>query len=291
MVWYNYLPTLYDGIKEPITLLEALQSNIDNIVQEYSLAFNRQTVKTADEKGVLLYEKILNIYPEPTDTLEFRKQRIIERLSHQPPFTFRYLISKLDKIIGKDKYQCWVDFGKRELYLKSSFVEKGWFLEVSYLIRRIKPANMIYVYLTTTFEDVVVSEQVSRKYANWNYHLGYWRLGEKPFFNEESNFTIFKRRDTMSIKNPLLKNTAECIKAKITKVVFNDNITVNSESFESSSIQGNNLIFTARIKAPNEDITHYKVYAGSEIYSEAAVFVPKGEETLFEFNILFKEGI
>ena len=73
----KYLPSLYRENKEMEGLMNAEQPIYDEAETDTKFAFSRQFVVTADEKGVEQYEKILGIMPTATDSLEFRKRRVI----------------------------------------------------------------------------------------------------------------------------------------------------------------------------------------------------------------------
>lgn len=144
----RYVPIVYNGIKEMDNIINTEQQEIDTLYGEMKLAYNRQTVINADEKGISLYEAILNINSDSsTESLEFRKQKVIFQLTTSPPFSFNFLLQQLDKIAGRENYKAWVDFNNYTLYIQSETSNKLWFNELTLLLARIKPANILYVYI------------------------------------------------------------------------------------------------------------------------------------------------
>ena len=58
-------------------------------------------VQTMDEQTTADWEKIFRIVPNPlTETLQFRRDRILNRLSMHPPFTLTFLYQRLDALFG-----------------------------------------------------------------------------------------------------------------------------------------------------------------------------------------------
>lgn len=74
--------------------LNALQADIHQIVQD---AF----VRDATEYGVGRWENMLNLTPEPGDTLDMRKDRILAYLSVKLPYTWRVLERMLIGMLGE----------------------------------------------------------------------------------------------------------------------------------------------------------------------------------------------
>ena len=183
----KYLPSLYRENKEMEGLMNAEQPIYDEAETDTKFAFSRQFVVTADEKGVEQYEKILGIMPTATDSLEFRKRRVITRLSTTPPYTLNYLKQQLTTIFGAGNFNAWVDYGKRELYVDSFINNISLFFELETFIAKVKPANMIYIYRSLVLPKVGVSSRYLAGWGKWNYRLdGTWNLGAKPFYSDDT---------------------------------------------------------------------------------------------------------
>ena len=309
----KYLPSLYRENKEMEGLMNAEQPIYDEAETDTKFAFSRQFVVTADEKGVEQYEKILGIMPTATDSLEFRKRRVITRLSTTPPYTLNYLKQQLTTIFGAGNFNAWVDYGKRELYVDSFINNISLFFELETFIAKVKPANMIYIYRSLVLPKVGVSSRYLVGWGKWNYKLdGTWNLGAKPFYSddttEEWNYRLdgtwnlgakpfatyylgeIKMNNQSSITPFTLNYSASKLKEIITKVVINNTITVNSSDFLNFNVSGGRITFDVLVETANILIESVKIYAGENVIDDATLAVKSGENARIRFEIEYKEA-
>ena len=309
----KYLPSLYRENKEMEGLMNAEQPIYDEAETDTKFAFSRQFVVTADEKGVEQYEKILGIMPTATDSLEFRKRRVITRLSTTPPYTLNYLKQQLTTIFGAGNFNAWVDYGKRELYVDSFINNISLFFELETFIAKVKPANMIYIYRSLVLPKVGVSSRYLAGWGKWNYRLdGTWNLGAKPFYSddttEEWNYRLdgtwnlgakpfatyylgeIKMNNQSSITPFTLNYSASKLKEIITKVVINNTITVNSSDFLNFNVSGGRITFDVLVETANILIESVKIYAGENVIDDATLAVKTGENARIRFEIEYKEA-
>ena len=309
----KYLPSLYRENKEMEGLMNAEQPIYDEAETDTKFAFSRQFVVTADEKGVEQYEKILGIMPTATDSLEFRKRRVITRLSTTPPYTLNYLKQQLTTIFGAGNFNAWVDYGKRELYVDSFINNVSLFFELETFIAKVKPANMIYIYRSLVLPKVGVSSRYLAGWGKWNYRLdGTWNLGAEPFYSddttEEWNYRLdgtwnlgakpfatyylgeIKMNNQSSITPFTLNYSASKLKEIITKVVINNTITVNSSDFLNFNVSGGRITFDILVETANILIESVKVYAGENVIDDATLAVKSGENARIRFEIEYKEA-
>ena len=66
---------------------------------------NNRFQDTADIDGVRIWERILNITPNTSDTLEDRRFRIISVLQKRTPYTWAQLHKMMEALCGKDGYE------------------------------------------------------------------------------------------------------------------------------------------------------------------------------------------
>ena len=309
----KYLPSLYRENKEMEGLMNAEQPIYDEAETDTKFAFSRQFVVTADEKGVEQYEKILGIMSTATDSLEFRKRRVITRLSTTPPYTLNYLKQQLTTIFGAGNFNAWVDYGKRELYVDSFINNISLFFELETFIAKVKPANMIYIYRSLVLPKVGVSSRYLAGWGKWNYRLdGTWNLGTKPFYSddttEEWNYRLdgtwnlgakpfatyylgeIKMNNQSSITPFTLNYSASKLKEIITKVVINNTITVNSSDFLNFNVSGGRITFDVLVETANILIESVKIYAGENVIDDATLAVKSGENARIRFEIEYKEA-
>lgn len=289
----KYLPNIYNNITEAHELMDVLQYDVDRIAEEFQLAFNRQTVQKCDNIGLLMFESLLNIYADTTnESLDFRRQRIIERLTMSPPFSVNYLRQQLDRIIGAGLYEMSINYAERTLRIMTTNVDRNWYYELNFLVHKIKPANMVYIFAGKSIKTILVNEAVLKRFAKWNYKLdGSWKLGELPFYSRETEDNILKPANQRSIQQDLLNDSSQQIYDNITKVILNDDIEVSKESFTDISISNGVISFRISVQTNGVLITKYKVMAGEKVYSQSdGIYLPTEESTEFVFQMTYKEG-
>ena len=100
-----YYPIIYKGVLETDKLVATENVMFDELDSLTSEAEENQFILTSNAGGLQIYEKILNIIANPeSDSIQFRRERIINRLSTAPPFTIKELRNKLDQLLGQDNY-------------------------------------------------------------------------------------------------------------------------------------------------------------------------------------------
>lgn len=300
----SYVPTVYKDIVEMDTIIESEQILIDEHNIEALQAFNNTFALRADEKGIQMFEFMLNIVASPTtEDLEFRRQRVLNRMSMSPPFTFRFLKKKLNEIIGEGRWDASVDFNNFTLYIESSAVSQNWYTELEFTITQIKPCNMIFTNVPRTDISMSLTEEISVRTMNWNYLLGQWSLGAKPFASiidsevlEDSPLAlteggvIIKMADIKSIKDALIEDTANFVLSDIHSVLIND--TVEITDFRVSAVVYNVVTLEYQVTpAMCSEIENIKLRKeDGTVLTESQVYVPVTANVLSKHNIKIKEG-
>ncbi|MBB6670289.1 putative phage tail protein [Cohnella nanjingensis] len=179
----DYLPSFYRDIREFIDLAETEDEELQLADDAIGQLFNDQFVMTSGLDAIKRRERMLGIQADPTtETLDFRRRRIINRYSTKPPFTIRYLQEQLDRLVGPGMTIVSVDVQNFVLYVTASIENASVFREVQYTIQTVKPANLVYQQKTAIDNTIAIEEHISRQTIEWNYKLnGTWQLGEKPF--------------------------------------------------------------------------------------------------------------
>lgn len=179
----KYLPEYYRLIEDFRSLdytetieLDLLQGAVDQL-------FNDQFVMTSSVQAVKRREQMLGILADPgTETLDFRRRRILNRYQTKPPFTIRYLQRQLDMLVGPGMTIVSVDPLEFVLTVTANIDNASVFREVHYTVETIKPANLIYQQNTSLENVIELQEQISMQEMTWNYKLdGSWKLGSKTF--------------------------------------------------------------------------------------------------------------
>ncbi|MBS4172132.1 putative phage tail protein [Bacillus sp. FJAT-49736] len=179
----SYLPEFYNEIIDFIELTKTEDIEIKNLNDALDLFFNNQFIISADEESIKRREDILLIQADPTtESLDFRRKRIINRYSTSPPFSIRYLQERLDFLIGKGRAITAVDFENYILTVTLSIEDALIFKEVQYTIQKIKPANIVYIQRTSIKDAIEFNENIKTRPMLRNTRLSTtWKLGKTPF--------------------------------------------------------------------------------------------------------------
>lgn len=267
-------------------------AQLDGADTQREKIFLNQFVLTADADGLTMFENLYNIISEPTDTLEFRRERILLRIQLQPPFTLRYLKQQLDKIIGAGKYTIDIDYNNYTLTVSSAAENQSYAQEVAVVIGKIKPANIVFVSRPLVVQGLFENETITNIPLQFNYRLGTrWNLGQKPFKSRGAR-EVIKMATINSLTNDLLSDTAVFINSIISKIIINDNIIINdfitkkvTDNIVELEYNVNNDLgvnFINRLRVCKKDGT---------VLTDATVYIPVVGETLVNHKITVKEGV
>ncbi|WP_339158739.1 putative phage tail protein [Paenibacillus sp. FSL W8-0186] len=178
----QYLPDLYHDVVDFVELTETESQEWISVEKAINQLLDDQFVVSASMQAIKRREKILGIQADPaTETLEFRRKRLINRYSTKPPFTVRYLQRQLDFLVGAGLTIVSVDPQAFKLTVTTNLDDAAVFKEVEYTVKMLKPANMIYQQQTSLGDVIGLEERITAKEIDWNYKLGEWKLGAKPF--------------------------------------------------------------------------------------------------------------
>lgn len=286
----SFVPSVYREVVEMDDIIAAEEIHMNTARTEMLTAFANTFVLTADESGVIMFESMLSIIANPaTEDLEFRRQRILNRMSMSPPFTFRFLKQKLNEIIGVGNWTAYIDFSNYTLYVESSATNQSWYHEIEFTINRIKPCNIVFINVPYTSRNILLSEEISYATLSWKYRLGSWKLGRDPFAIL-SEGGIVKMADVKSIQKSLLEDTAKFVSDDIASVLINDEIVITEFSFKQVS---SNLVSIEYDVSPDMTslVTDIKLRrADGEVLTQSSVYIPVTQSILSKHLITVKEG-
>lgn len=288
----SYVPQIYKGFTEMEDLIAVEDNILDEAENEKKNLEDNQYVLTANEYGIEQYEDMLDIIPNPAvETLQFRRDRIVNRLSMTPPFTFRFLKKKLDEIIGVGKWKAYIDFSTYTLYVESSANNQIWFEEIIITMSNLKPANIVFINQPLITQGLVMSEEISYSTMQYNYVLGVsWVLGAKPFLSYIDKGAI-KLSNVSSLQSRLFNDVADFTASDIASVLLNDSVVISS--FVTKQASANLVDIEYNVSTSQvQSITNIKLKNSSgEVLSEAVVYVPLLEDVLMKHTITVKEDI
>ena len=286
----DLFPSVYDGVLEISVLSETDDVLLDRALAKLERAQLNQFILTADEETISVYEKMFSILANPTtETLQFRRERVLNRMSLQPPFTMRWLQNKLDEIIGVGKWDAYVDYANRTLYIESFVVNQQWFNELRITINRIKPCNLVFVNKPLIMADVVANETIVSATKHYAYILGQWQLGQEPFATTDSE-EVIKLPSVKSINPNLLADVASFSATDVVAVRLNGSVKLSN--FTTKAGQGATTIVEYEVKpAQASEITQIELLGtGDRVLTASSVYIPVTETVICKHAINFKEG-
>lgn len=179
----EYLPPDLQEVEDFQALTEAEVPEIDAATSATDLMLDNQFASTASIQAVRRFESILRIQANPAvEDLDFRRKRIINRLSTKAPFTVRWLQGQLNRLVGAGMTVVSVDHNEYTLYVTTNIENANLFREVQHTVEVVKPANLIYKQNTSLKHRIGIKHTTKARTIGWNYKLdGSWKLGEKPF--------------------------------------------------------------------------------------------------------------
>lgn len=215
----HLFPKIYTDCAEVNTFSLAQWEMLQLLNEQYLHLQRNSYLLTADSDGLAEYEKVLNIPVDLTEDIEFRRERILERLKTLPPFTMNYLRQRLDDFIGAGAWEAYIDFDAYTLYVEA-FVRQKWYHELQVMMNMIKPANIVFINSPLTPSTMALQEISSNSIIDWNYILGTWKIDETTPFAYYDNMGVFHMATEPSITTYLLNKTASDIANSVDHIVL-----------------------------------------------------------------------
>ncbi|MDL2215970.1 YmfQ family protein [Ruminococcaceae bacterium OttesenSCG-928-N02] len=294
------LPDIYKGnggqgtsVLETDALMFAENSVFEQALNDFARVQANQYVATADITGIERYEKMLSIIANPaTESLEFRRARILNRFALHPPYTLKWLQSRLDSIIGVGAWETVVDYDNYTLYIDSASEDQGWYNEFHITMALIKPANIVFIN-RPLFQSVVgASVELSGSEKQYNY-----RAGTTAFASETTplvslnSIGVLKMASTPSVQQEFLNMLANSANSNVAYILVNDILRI--DVFERTVTSNVLEIVFAVAQANASGITvmeNVKLCASDDtVYDSSPCNVPVLGDLQCRFKIPFKE--
>lgn len=176
------LPPELQEIEEFQVITDAELPQLQKLTNTVDQIRNNQFIMTSDVQAIKRREQKLGIQADPaTESLDFRRVRLINRMSTKPPFTVRYLQQQLDNLVGEGLTIVRVDYANRILTIVANIDNAPVFKEVERTIAVVKPANMVYQQQTSLEDAIGIEEHMSYQTMTRQTRLGTWKIGTIPF--------------------------------------------------------------------------------------------------------------
>lgn len=286
----SLLPPWYREILDYQQICQTEEAQFVALANEINGVADNFFFQTMDISAVSQWEQIFGITPNlDTDTLEFRRARVLNRISTRPPFTLGFLYQKLDELIGPGEWTVTVDYPNYTLYIESSAENQLYATEVAYTINRIKPAHIVYVNTPYTRSGLLLSEAIELSQRIFNYKLGAWGLGVMPFATEQSQGVI-KMPATPSIQPALLAGVANFVSKDVSAARINGSIMISELE---KSVSDNTLTVTYTVAQELADAITQAELLDTEgnVLTSSQVYVPVTAATVMKHIIPVSEGV
>lgn len=138
----DYLPPFMQEYHEIREIMEAEQPEVDVLWESCANVLEDQFISSASTNGVKRWEKIMNITPKDTDTLDERKFRIFSKMNQELPYTLAKLKESLITLCGEGNFSIDLQAENYHIEVKLALANKNNYQDVVDLLNKIIPANL-----------------------------------------------------------------------------------------------------------------------------------------------------
>lgn len=140
----HYLPYVVREIAEFKGITTGEQPEFELAWERVAELLDNQFVYTAGNYGLPRWEKMLEIVPKATDTLEERRFRILARLGEMLPYTITWLRRTLQNLCGQDGFTVSIEDGSYFLLVEVIDANRKKSEYVMEMLERVVPANIVF---------------------------------------------------------------------------------------------------------------------------------------------------
>lgn len=138
----NYLPYQIREFEEYKGITTGEQPEFELAWNSYRDVFENQFIDTAGDYGLSRWEKMLQLTPKATDSLETRRIRIKTRLNNFTPYTFRVFMRMMKSLADGEPFEVYLDPGTYLMRFVLQWGMNGKIESLEWLIDEILPENI-----------------------------------------------------------------------------------------------------------------------------------------------------
>lgn len=284
------LPPWYREVLDYQELCRTETAQFETLADEIIGVADNFFFQTMDEGAVSMWEQVFQIVPNPsTESLDFRRARVLNRITTRPPYTLGFLYQKLDELIGPGEWTVTVDYPNYTLYIESAAQNQNYATELAFTINRIKPAHIVWVNSPFVRTGLLLSETISSAQRTYNYKLGSWELGLLPFATDGPEGVI-KMPETPSIRQALLTGVANFVSGDVASARVNGTIPIADLA---KSVEGAELTVTYTVlPSQTTEITALELLDGEgNVLTSSTVYIPVTTNVVMKHIIPVAEGV
>lgn len=152
----GHLPDYYKNIEQFKQLTHSDDEEFKLVKAQVDKDLNNAFIMKADATSVGIFEKEIGIVADTTtETLEFRRKRLINRYTTKPPFTIRWLENQVQTLLGNDLLGVWRDDDVEILYIHINISSYAVLKEFETTIEAVLPLSMLYKKQITAILDLI----------------------------------------------------------------------------------------------------------------------------------------
>ena len=284
------LPPWYREVLDYQELCRTETAQFETLADEIIGVADNFFFQTMDEGAVSMWEQVFQIVPNPsTESLDFRRARVLNRITTRPPYTLSFLYQKLDELIGPGEWTVTVDYPNYTLYIESAAQNQNYATELAFTINRIKPAHIVWINSPFVRTGLLLSETISSAQRTYNYKLGSWELGLLPFATDGPEGVI-KMPETPSIRQALLTGVANFVSGDVASARVNGTIPIADLT---KSVEGAELTVTYTVlPSQTTEITALELLDGEgNVLTSSTVYIPVTTNVVMKHIIPVAEGV
>lgn len=139
----DYLPPFLQGYREMQAIMTAENPEFQAVSDEGQVVLDNTFILYCNEDGIARFERMLGIYPLPTDTLESRQSRVLTRWNDAVPYTMKSFISKLAALQGNGNIQITIFKDQYKIQVITHLEKQGQQDDLAYLFKTVIPCNLV----------------------------------------------------------------------------------------------------------------------------------------------------
>ena len=138
----DYLPPFMQDFAEVKAIMKTENPELDRAWLMIGIPLADAFIMDCDEYGLRKYEAFVGVMPEPEDTLDARKARVLIYWNNFIPYTYRVLVRRLNALCGAGNYELSGSLENYELFLKTNLMFGGQVQSLEHLLTQMVPMNM-----------------------------------------------------------------------------------------------------------------------------------------------------
>jgi Uncharacterized protein conserved in bacteria (DUF2313). len=141
----GYLPDIFHTVRDFQQIARTENAECMQLAQWNQQDLADAFILTAQPNSIAIWEKEIGIHADPyTETLEFRRKRLINRYTMKPPFTMIWLEQQLQELLGDGFLGAKRDADLMNLTVYADLMSLPLLREFDNMLEAILPLNMQY---------------------------------------------------------------------------------------------------------------------------------------------------